>query len=686
TDFFKNGSPYHDGNPLQQISFADGVNWQIADIVAALPVLKTGTANSEQLLGSAKSDLMTGLDGADTLISYAGNDVLDGGVGTDRLVGGEGNDTYYVDSLSDVIVEVAGQGRDLVYFTTPSYSPGWTMPENVEDLIIVSPNNSWFTNSVTGNSLANVMVGSSWYYYEYSKNQLYGGAGDDTLFGSSGDDTLSGGTGGDIMNGGDGGDVYFVDDVRDVVTETSTYGEDTVNSTVSWTLSANIENLRLTSDQLPYLNLRGAGNELNNKIYGAAGADTLLGAAGKDTLEGGGGDDALYGGEGDDSLLGGLGNDSLDGGYGSDSYSWGAASGSDRISNFDLSAGRYDKVNIDLVSGNGEVAVWRSTNDLVIQATSTQATLTIERYFEGSATAGWQVDLLVFKDASYDVAAVLAYFGIVPGQVITGDAGNNALTGGAGNDTLIGNAGNDTLGGGAGDDSLSGGEGNDSLDGGLGNDSLSGGAGNDTYTWGASSGSDRISNYDLSAGRYDKVNINLASGNGEVAVWRTADDLVIQATATQATLTIERYFEANATAGWQVDLLVFNDASYNVAAVLGYFGVGKAQNSLSRIGDFVDSQEVSEFASFGSAEVMWWDRKWEPSWRWTRAGQPQRDQPLARVEAPAAVSRRAALATEHQLVVEAMAMFDAGSGAEGTAYQPIHRHQEWMIGAVNLMQ
>lgn len=685
-DFFKNGSPYHDANPLQQISFANGVNWKIADIVAALPAVKTGTASSEQLLGSANSDLMTGLDGADTLISYAGNDVLDGGAGIDRLVGGEGNDTYYVDSLNDVVVEIAGQGRDLVYFTTPSYSPGWTMPENVEDLIIVSPDNSSFTNSVTGNSLANVIVGSSWSYFGYSKNQLYGGAGDDTIFGSFGDDTLSGGVGGDVMNGGDGADSYFVDDVRDVVVETSTYGEDTVHSSVSWTLGANIENLRLTSSQAPYLNFLGVGNELNNKISGGGGADTLLGAVGNDTLEGGGGNDTLNGGEGDDSLDGGLGNDSLIGGFGSDSYSWGANSGSDRISNFDLSAGRYDKVYVDLNSGNGEVAVWRTGDDLVIQATSTQATLTVERYFEASATAGWQVDLFVFKDASYDVASVLAYFGIVPGKVLTGDGGNNALTGGAGNDTLIGNAGNDTLNGASGDDSLLGGDGNDTLDGGLGNDRLNGGAGSDVYNWGAASGSDRISNYDLSAGRFDKVNIDLFSGNGEVAVWRTADDLVIQATATQATLTIERYFEANATAGWQVDLLVFKDASYNVAAVLGYFGIGQAQTSLIRNRNAAYEQEFLEFESFGAREVMWWDRKWEPNWNWARGIQAKREQPLARVEAPAVVSRRTALAAEHQLLVEAMATFEAGSAAESPVYQPSHRHQEWMVGTVNLMQ
>lgn len=75
----------------------------------------------------------------------------------------------------------------------------------------------------------------------------------------------------------------------------------------------------------------------------------------------------------------------------------------------------------------------------------------------------------------------------VPGETVTGGAGNDSIRGGAGNDSLAGGSGNDTLEGGAGNDTLSGGGGNDSLVGGDGNDVLLGGTGQDTLIGGAGS-------------------------------------------------------------------------------------------------------------------------------------------------------------------------------------------------------
>jgi serralysin len=109
------------------------------------------------------------------------------------------------------------------------------------------------------------------------------------------------------MIGGGGFDTYYVDNVGDVVIETdATPGAtDRVFASIDYTLTANVENLLLTGSA----NLKGTGNESNNRLVGNDGANILDGGLGNDTLEGGLGNDTLIGGLGTDSLTGGGGAD-----------------------------------------------------------------------------------------------------------------------------------------------------------------------------------------------------------------------------------------------------------------------------------------------------------------------------------------------------------------------------------------
>jgi Tol biopolymer transport system component len=101
----------------------------------------------------------------------------------------------------------------------------------------------------------------------------------------------------DTLRGGAGNDTYVVHR-PDVIVEGANAGNDTVKSSISWTLGANLENLVLTGGGA----INGTGNELTNRITGNSAKNTLNGYGGNDTLLGGAGSDRLTGGTGQDVI------------------------------------------------------------------------------------------------------------------------------------------------------------------------------------------------------------------------------------------------------------------------------------------------------------------------------------------------------------------------------------------------
>ena len=139
------------------------------------------------------------------------------------------------------------------------------------------------TTAVTGTIANDDFTGDN------TNNILNGTAGNDILSGLAGNDTLNGGGGIDILIGGLGNDTYVVDTVTDVITELSSEGTDTIESSVTFSLAnlAQIENLTLTGTG----NLNGTGNTQNNVMRGNSGNNILNGGAGIDQLTGGLGSD-----------------------------------------------------------------------------------------------------------------------------------------------------------------------------------------------------------------------------------------------------------------------------------------------------------------------------------------------------------------------------------------------------------
>jgi len=122
--------------------------------------------------------------------------------------------------------------------------------------------------------------------------------------------------------GGTGNDRYLVKSTNDVVTEAAGEGTDTVVTDVDYTLTANVEILRMNDGAI-----KGTGNDLNNRIVGSsddniidgmAGRDVIQGLDGNDTINGGAGNDRISGDNGNDRLFGDAGNDLLTGDAGND--------------------------------------------------------------------------------------------------------------------------------------------------------------------------------------------------------------------------------------------------------------------------------------------------------------------------------------------------------------------------------
>ena len=243
-----------------------------------------GYGADDQLFGNVGDDVLRGGAGRDTLNGGSGADRLDGGLGRDVMIGGAGNDIYIVDATADQTVENANGGVDSV-----QSSATWVMGADLENLTLVGSNSI----DATGNA---------------SDNHLLGNSAANTLRGAAGDDRLDGGRGADRLEGGRGDDLFIVDNSHDVVVEAAGQGTDTVQSTVSYRLPANVERLTLLGSG----DIDGTGNALANVLRGNGGDNVLSGGAGHDVLLPGHGHDSLTGGTGaDDFVVTGASTDTL---------------------------------------------------------------------------------------------------------------------------------------------------------------------------------------------------------------------------------------------------------------------------------------------------------------------------------------------------------------------------------------
>lgn len=292
----------------------------------------TGNALDNRLIGNSAANVIKGM---------AGNDYLDGAGGADTLYGGLGDDIYIVNSASVKVIEAAKEGIDTVNSTVT-----YTLTANVENLRLGGTGNL----NGTGNA---------------EDNRIIGNAGANILTGLAGNDYLDGAGGIDTLIGGKGDDIYIVGQVGDRVIEQANEGNDTVSSSVSFTLPANVEILRLTGSAA----INGAGNALANKIYGNEAANKLFGWAGNDLLDGDFGNDLLNGGAGNDTLIGGAG---------ADTFVFASGYGQDTVTDFQHGTDKLVLVGVK----SAAVSISHTANSTVVSIGADKITLTGDSHFE----------------------------------------------------------------------------------------------------------------------------------------------------------------------------------------------------------------------------------------------------------------------------------------------------------------
>jgi Ca2+-binding RTX toxin-like protein len=302
------------------------------------------------------------------------------------MTGGTGDDLFVVNSSSDVVTEASGEGTDSV-----QSSATFTLGNNVENLTLTGTGNS----NGTGNTLANIIAGNT------GNNTLDGGDGNDTVDGGSGTDSLSGGNnndslaggaGADSLNGGAGNDTmaggadndtYVVDSASDVVSENAGEGTDSVQSSVTYTLSNDVENLTLTGSGA----INGTGNSLANVITGNSGANIIGGGDGNDTIDGAGGNDTITGGAGSDTISVSSGNDRV--------LYTSILDVGDVVTNFDFSggSGSQDFVDLDGLFDSLGVAAGARAGRLSLLDTGADINLLIDADGNGS----FETTLMTFQ-------------------------------------------------------------------------------------------------------------------------------------------------------------------------------------------------------------------------------------------------------------------------------------------------
>ncbi|WEF34935.1 calcium-binding protein [Pseudoduganella chitinolytica] len=600
---------------IEWFEFADGARIDAAQASAAATRM-VGGADADLLRGYAETTLVDAGDGNDTIVANSegavvvrgggGNDdisyvpraatCVEGGSGDDTIVGqgpanefehtiagGAGNDSLQGSEGREVYLFERGDGRDVLRDTGPAaQADRIVLGAGIvrSDVSVVRESDDLVLRIGGDGATADSIRVQQWFYGAERRiesvqfadgtaltaaqlstlaNTLVGTAGNDTLTGYhgtpsidglAGDDTITGGTTAALLRGGSGNDrVLYVASANNTIEGGS--GDDYL----AWTYNAS-----------------------------SAASNVLVGGTGNDTL---------------------VGSDSFD------TYHYNRGDGSDVIGDFGV-AWATDRLAFGAGIARADLADSRVGQDLVLlvrDAANPEAVdrIRVRDWFAGDS---YRIERLEFAGGTALSGSQLAALGATlrgteANDTLNGYAETRAIDGGGGNDTIAGGTAVAALQGGAGHDMIRfAAEANAVVDGGSGNDTLigsastaatgttriAGGTGDDsiTGTWGATTylfnrgdGRDVITDNGDTAST-DRLVFGAGIGQGELALRRSANDLVLTIGAGSADaanpapgdrIAITGWF---ATAGRVIERIEFADGSFLTAAQVAGMTFGTA--------------------------------------------------------------------------------------------------------------
>jgi Ca2+-binding RTX toxin-like protein len=549
---------------VAQISFSDGVVWNMRDIAWAVghaqpnaPVI-TGTLGLDVLDGGASGDTnISGGDGGDIyLFGYGyGHDTIEDNQtnpfneATDFLKLGAGITSFDVTfsrdgDSDDLQISVNGTNDVLTVVGqfAASYNIFGPMWFDRIEAFVFDDDSSYSWDDVMQLLVAEAKTEGNDVIYGFSyEDVLDGGAGNDTLVGGNENDTY-------IFGTGYGSDIVHEQAVNILggMTDTIRFTEEVLPEDVTFTRDGATDDLLITLASGDVLRVKNQFDAFSSGPFGTIWFDRIeyfeFSSTGdvltyEDVMQRilteakTAGNDSIYGYFREDVLDGGAGNDYLAGGGEGDTYVWGLGYGNDTV--FDSDDGIAEGDNIDRVVFTPDVApadvqVSRSGDDLIFTITATGETLTVQDQLGKPAVFP---NYFVIEEFCFSDGTVWTLADIRPRLL------SEAKT--AGDDTIVGFYTADRL------------------DGGAGTDHLQGEGGGDTYVFGRGYGHDTVDAYIVYVTRdqADTIEFTADVAPEDVQISRVGSDLILTISGTDDRLTIEDHFSG--LGYWRVENFTF---------------------------------------------------------------------------------------------------------------------------------